>query len=258
MKLFDAHCHLQLPQYKDDLPDVLARMQELDMGAVVVGTDYATSKAGVELARQHDFLWAAVGLHPNDNLGEQFDISNYEQLAQNPKVVAIGECGLDYFRSGSTDAEKQKQKERFEAHIALAQKLNKALIIHCREAHDDCISILQTTAIATHVPVVIHFFTGTAELARQYLNLGCYLSFPGPVTFTSMYDDAIRACPLDRILAETDAPFAAPAPYRGKRNEPSYVVEVVKKIAALKNMTVEDMGVQIVLNAQKVFGVSVQ
>ena len=104
MKFFDSHCHLQFPQYEKDLVEVLGRMQVLHMGAVVVGTDLATSKAGVALAEKYDFLWASVGLHPNDNKDEHFDISKYEELAKNPKVVAIGECGLDYFRSGGTDA----------------------------------------------------------------------------------------------------------------------------------------------------------
>ncbi len=248
MKFFDAHCHLQFPQYKDDLSAVLGRMQILEMDGVVVGTDIESSKAGLELARQHDFLWASVGLHPNNE--EVFDAAKYEELARDPKVVAIGECGLDYFRSSG-----EGQKERFEAQIALAQKLSKALIIHCREAHNDCISILQKTAIATWVPVVMHFFTGTAQLAQQYLDLGCNLSFPGPITFTEMYDDSIRAAPLDKILAETDAPFAAPMPHRGTRNEPSYTVEVVRKIAALKGIPVEEMGERTVKNAQKVFGV---
>ena len=252
LTLFDSHCHVQFPQYKDDFAKVLARMQELQMGAIVVGTDLATSKAGAELAEKYDFLWASVGLHPNDNKGELFDEKAFEDLAKNPKVVAVGECGLDYFRSGGTDEEKQIQKERFEKQIALAERLKKALIIHCRNAHDDCSSILQNTRI--EVPVVMHFFTATAEVAQKYLDLGCYLSFPGPITYTDMYDDSIRITPMDKILAETDAPFAAPTPYRGKRNEPSYVAEVVKKIAAVKNISSKETASQITLNSQRVFG----
>ncbi len=253
MRLFDAHCHLQLPQYDADRGAVLARMQTAGMGAVVIGVDYETSKAGLELAKQHDFLWASVGLHPNDNKDEYFDISKYLELAQDPKVVAIGECGLDYFRTEETPDNKAKQKTRFLAHIDLAQKVNKALIIHCRNAHDDCSSILQKTGIATQVPVVIHFFTGSGELAQKYLDLGCYLSFPGPITYTDMYDDSIRVCPLDKMLIETDAPFAAPVPFRGKRNEPAFVVEVAKKIAAVKNVDVEKVIQATVQNASSVF-----
>jgi TatD DNase family protein len=253
MKLFDAHCHLQLSQYDEDRAAVLSRMQEAKMGAIVIGVDYESSRAGLELARQHDFLWASVGLHPNDNKDEQFDISNYEQLAAHPKVVAVGECGLDYFRSGGTDEERLAQKERFEAQIALARTVGKALIIHCRNAHEDCSSILQNTAITKDVPTVIHFFTGSGALAQQYLDLGCYLSFPGPVTYTGMYDESIRICPLDKMLVETDSPFAAPVPYRGKRNEPAYVLEVAKKVAQVKSISVDEVVAYTLANAQKVF-----
>jgi len=247
MKLFDSHCHLHFPQFDADREAVLARMQEKDMGAVLIGTDLETSKAALELAKQHDFLWASVGLHPT-HTGD-FDISKFRELADDPKVVAIGECGLDYFRSEKSEG----QKERFETQIALAQKLNKALVVHCREAHDDCLSVLQNTAIAQGVPVVMHFFTGSGELAQKYLELGCYLSFPGPVTYTDMYDDSIRICPLERMLIETDAPFAAPVPYRGKRNEPAYVEHVAAKIAAVKGVSVEEAVEATVKNVQTVF-----
>ncbi len=244
MKYFDAHCHLQFPQYDADREDVLKRMQELEMGGIVVGTDLEMSKAGLALAKQHDFLWASVGCHPNDE--EDFDVAKYEELAKDPKVVAIGECGLDYFRSSG-----EGQKERFLAQIDLAERLGKPLIIHCRDAHDDMLALLAERKPA--VPVVMHFFTATGELAQKYLDLGCYLSFPGPITYTTMYDDSIRIAPLDKILAETDSPFAAPTPNRGKRNEPAYVVEVVKKIASVKGISVEEMTTQVVLNSQRIF-----
>lgn len=253
-ELFDAHCHLQMPQYKDDLPAVLTRMEERHMGAVVIGTDYATSASGVELARKHSFLWASVGLHPNDNLDEEFDVAAYEALASNPKVVAIGECGLDYFRTEETDENKEKQKTRFLAHIELAQKLGKALVVHCRNAHDDCSQMLShARENGLSVPIVIHFFTGSGELAQKYLDLGCHLSFPGPVTYTTEYDDSIRVCPMDKLLIETDAPFAAPVPYRGKRNEPAYVEHIAAKIAACKGMSAEEVALQSAKNASSVF-----
>ena len=247
MKLFDSHCHLQMPQFDADRDVVLLRMREKNIGAVVIGTDFETSKAAVELARQHDFLWASIGLHPNDE--GVFDTGAYEELARNQKVVAIGECGLDYFRSEKSEG----QKERFEQHIALAQKLNKSLVVHCRNAHDDCSGVLQNTGIAKQVPVVMHFFTGSGELAQKYLDLGCYLSFPGPITYTDMYDDSIRVCSLDKLLIETDAPFAAPVPFRGKRNEPAYVEHVAAKIAAVKGISAEELKSQIILNSQRVF-----
>jgi TatD DNase family protein len=248
MKIFDSHCHLQLPQFDADRAEVLLRMQQEGVGAVVVGTDLESSRAGLALAKQHDFLWASVGLHPNDNLDEQFDISNYEELAKDPKVVAIGECGLDYFRTTG-----QGQRRRFEQQIELAQKINKALVVHCRNAHEDCSSILQNTRIADSVPVVVHFFTGSGELAQNYLDLGCYLSFPGPITYTDMYDDSIRICPIDKLLIETDAPFAAPVPNRGKRNEPAYIGDVARKIAALKEVPYEEVAAATLKNASSVF-----
>lgn len=254
MRLFDAHCHLQLLQYDADRAEVLARMEEKEVGGLVVGVDYETSEAGLGLARQHDFLWAAVGLHPNDNHAEVYDREVYEALAQDPKVVAIGECGLDYFRSGGTDEEKTRQKERFEQQIELAVAVGKPLIIHCRNAHNEMLEILMRfkEREGEKLAAVIHFFTGTGELAQRYLNLGCYLSFPGPVTYTDMYDESIRVAPLERILIETDSPFAAPVPHRGQRNEPAYVEHVAAKIAAVKSVPVEEAAAAAVANAQKV------
>jgi TatD DNase family protein len=256
LKIFDAHCHLQMPQFDADRGEVLARMREKGVGAVVVGTDLDISKKGVALAEKHDFLWASVGLHPNDNPTERFDAAAFEALAQHPKVVAIGECGLDYFRSGGTDAEKMAQRERFLAHIDLARKIKKPLIIHCRDAHDDMLELLRPYSgeLGHAVPVVIHFFTGSGELAQKYLDLGCHLSFPGPITYAEMYDESIRVAPLERILTETDSPFAAPVPYRGKRNEPVYVEEIVKKIATVKGLSFEETAHQIALNSQRIFG----
>jgi len=252
-KFFDAHCHLYMEQFAQDREAVLARMQGEEFGAVVIGTDYEESKQAVELASQHDFLWASVGLHPNDNLSEQWiDISiQMEELARHSKVVAIGECGLDYFRSGGTPEEKLAQRERFVAQAQLAQKLGKALIIHCRNAHDDMLEILSEQKL--NIPVVIHFFTGSGELAQKYLDLGCYLSFPGPITYTTDYDDSIRVCPLDRMLSETDSPFAAPVPFRGKRNEPLYIPHIVAKIAKIKGLDEEEVRSAILENARRVF-----
>lgn len=249
MKLFDSHCHLYMPQFDEDRDAVLARMQEAGMGAVVIGVDLESSKKALELAKAHDFLWSSVGLHPNDNPDEEFDISNYEELAKDPKVVAIGECGLDYFRTTG-----QGQRKRFEQQIELAERLGKALVVHCRNAHEDCSNILQNTGIAAKVPVVIHFCTVSGELAQKYLSLGCYLSFPGPVTYTDEYDDSIRVCPMDRMLIETDAPYAAPVPNRGKRNEPSFVGGVAAKIAAIKGVSSGEVEAATAQNAQKVFG----
>ena len=265
MRLFDAHCHLQMPQFDADREEVIARMREKEVGGVIPGVDFATSVAALELAEKNDFLWAAVGLHPNDNPTEEFDTEKFLEIAKLPKVVAIGECGLDYFRSGGTDEEKIAQKKRFESQIELALTVKKPLIIHCRDsqqriantksAHDDMLEIL-ADYMGNHksLQVIIHFATMSGEHAQKYLDLGCYLSFPGPITYTDMYDESIRLAPLDKILSETDSPFAAPVPNRGKRNEPIYVEDVIKKIAAVKNIAPEDIARQITLNSQGIFG----
>ncbi len=220
------------------------------MGAIVIGTDLKESRDGVELAKQHDFLWASIGLHPTDNAEEEFDVAAYEELAHDAKVVAIGECGLDYFHAG--EEAKPGQKKRFEAQIDLAEKVKKPLIIHCRNAHDDMLSILKEHKPG--VPVIIHFFTGSGELAKQYLDLGCYLSFPGPITYTDMYDESIRVCSTDRLLIETDSPFAAPVPNRGKRNEPSFVAAIAEKVASIKGISPREVGELTAQNAIQVFG----
>jgi TatD DNase family protein len=255
MNYFDSHCHLQLKQFDADRDAVLARMQEREVGGIVIGVDYATSVAAVELAKAHDFLWAAIGLHPQDNVDEHFDVSKCQMLAEDPKVVAIGECGLDYSR-GVTPLQKEFQKKRFEAQIELALTVKKSLIIHCRDAHDDMLAVLGDY-MGTHpdLAVVIHFCTVSGEVAQKYIDLGCYLSFPGPVTYTDMYDDSIRFAPVDKILTETDSPFAAPVPFRGKRNEPVFVSHVAAKIALLKETDLEVVAKQVVANSRTVFGV---
>ena len=255
---FDAHAHIQLPQFDTDRAEVLARMQENQTDAIVVGTDFETSKTAVELAQQYDFLWASVGLHPNHTPEEKFDETMFTKLATHPRVVAIGECGLDYYRNEPSEATKKAQHERFKKHIGLALSCNKPLIVHCRptagtqNAHEEMFKLL---AMHSDARSVMHFFTSTKEIAEKYLELGCYLSFSGPITFTDMYDEAIRATPLDRMLSETDSPFAAPAPHRGRRSEPVYVEEVVKKIATVKNLSVEEVTVCILDNAKTVFGI---
>ena len=263
MQLFDSHCHLHFPQFDADREEVLTRMREAAMGAVLIGTDVDTSRGAIALAEQHDFLWAAVGLHPNDNPEEVFDTEVFLSLAQHPKVVGVGECGLDYYRGGTTEAECQAQHARFLQHVTLARAVGKPLIIHCRDnpkrvdaepsAHADMLALL--AEYAQGLKVIIHFFTGTAELAQQYLDLGCILSFPGPVTYGSMYDASIATTPLERMLIETDAPFAAPVPYRGRRAEPSQVIEVARKIAQVKEVPIEVVLEHTTARAKAVFGI---
>lgn len=240
-------------------------MEDEGVGVLVVGVDAKSSELAIREVVEKDYLFATVGLHPNDVFKESFDISYYRELAKNKKVVAIGECGLDFFRTKPEKEKIQKQKEVLEAHIALAVELNKPLMIHCRDplrrgggeasAHDDLIDILKSKK-KEHGDMLlgnIHFFTGTKEIAKKYFELDFTISFTGVLTFTHDYDEVVKYAPLDMIMSETDCPFAAPVPHRGERNEPVYVIEVVKKIAEIRG---EDFGIvrgALVENARRVF-----
>ena len=258
IRLIDSHCHLQFPKSKDDLKEVITRAQEAGVAMICVGTDYKTSKQAIEIASQHQNIWATVGLHPNDNLGEEFNADEYEKLLKTNKVVAMGEIGLDYYRT-TEEADKQFQRDRFEQQLAVAIKADKPIIIHSRDAgkgsvgvvHADLLAILQNNLPARRG--VAHSFTGTIDEARKYLDLGFYISFNGIITFARQYDELVKFVPLDRVLLETDAPFLAPEPHRGQRNEPSYIVEVAKKLAELKNEPLDDIISQTTKNTQKLF-----
>jgi len=282
---FDAHTHVQFSAYNDDRDDVMRRALASDVWMMNVGTQRDTSKAAVELAGQYEGAFAAVALHPvhtsrsfHDaqelgggesahpftSRGEVFDVAYYRDLAKHPKVLAIGECGLDYFHFNDDEPESaqiERQKSAFLAHIELAKEIKKPLMIHCRNAFNDVLEM-----VAPHVsdlkPGIIHFFTGTPEDARRFLDFGFSFTFGGVVTFPPRkgraegdYDETIRQIPIDRILSETDAPYVAPALYRGKRNEPMYVIETVKRLAALKNVSLEEMKEQIWKNAKRILGI---
>lgn len=250
MNLIDIHAHLNFPDYDTDREAVIKRTVEAGCGVINVGADLKTSREVVTLANNKNF-WAAVGLHPHaaDNC-EGSTFAELEELARHQKVVAIGECGLDYFRLTDGAEEKKKQFELFEQQIELALKLGKPVMIHCREAYEDVLAILKKFSKARGN---VHFFSGTIAQAKQFLDLGFTLSFTGVITFTHDYDEAIKFIPLDRLMAETDAPFVAPAPYRGQRNEPLYVREVIKRLAELKGLSTETMNEQLVANTIKIF-----
>lgn len=277
MSFFDAHAHVQFSAYDADRDAVIRRALERGVHMVNVGTQRETSARAVELAEKYDGLYAAVGLHPihtsrsfHDaqelgggeaakaftSRGEIFDAECYRKLAKHPKVVAIGECGLDYFRFvGGEERETQiaRQKEAFLGQIALARVVQKPLMVHCRNAFPDLIEILRSTW-RDGKGGIIHFFSGTEEDAAALLELGFSFTFGGVVTFTHDYDEVIKLIPSDRILSETDAPYVAPAPYRGKRNEPAYVVEVVKRLAEIKGVSAEEIKERIYANAKLIFG----
>ena len=213
------------------------------------------------MTQKNEGMWASVGLHPNDNLDEKFSPDLYEELLKMPKVVAMGEIGLDYYRT--TDLKDQEiQKERFEQQLRLAEKLKLPIILHSRDAgkgstgkvHEDMISVLKNNFSGVGVA---HSFTGSMEDAKRYLELGFYLGFNGIITFARQYDEIVKEVPLERILLETDAPYLSPEPYRGKRNESAYIVEVAKKIAELKNESLERVVEQTTKNCQNLFKLDV-
>lgn len=255
-QFFDTHTHVQLESFDIDRSDIIKRAERAGVWMVNVGVDLKSSEQAVALANQYpEGVYAAVGLHPND-VSRDVDFDVFAQLAEDKKVVAIGETGLDYFRSEDR-AKQELQKEFLLKHVELAQKLKKPLIIHCREAHNDLVSLLQATSYKlSPAPGVMHFFGGEGawEHVQDYLEMGFYLSFSGVVTFKDYaHIENLKQLRLDRILVETDAPFAAPVPYRGKRNEPSYVVETAKKIAEIRGISREELAKSTTENAKKLF-----
>ena len=257
MRIIDTHCHPQFPQYNPDRDEVIRRALDSDIGMICVGTDLVTSKQAIELAEKYEGLYASVGLHPNDNLDEAYHQDVYRELAQHPKVVAIGEIGLDYYRTTEPD-KREFQKSRFAQQLELARLVRKPVIIHCRDSirsprigetgrhesetsvHEDMISMLQGMHTSRQTDSyklsgVIHSFTGTSEQAIRYIEKGYYIGLNGIVTFSKEYEEMVCSIPLSSMLLETDAPYLAPAPYRGKRSEPAYVEIVGNNIASILN-----------------------
>ncbi len=255
----DIHSHLNFPQFDEDREALIAKMLEEGIATITVGTGLKTSQEAVVLAEKHPHLFATIGIHPTD-ADETFDEAAFEALCM-PKVVAVGECGLDYFRGlrdgGQEDATyKEKQRAVFIAQIEFARKHELPLMLHCRaskgsqDAYEEALDIL---ADYPEVKGNFHFFAGDLAVAKRAVGAGFSLSFDGPITFTSDYDEVIRFVPDDMIMAETDAPFAAPVPHRGKRNEPAFVIPIVERLAAIREVDVHDFREQLIKNAKKAF-----
>ncbi len=255
MKYIDIHCHLNFPEYDADRAEVISRAQKEDVGIINVGTDVLMSERAIELAEENKNMWATVAIHPNHTT-EDFNFSKIEKLAENPKVVAIGECGLDYFRSSSESI--SKQKEYFEKHILLANKVNKPLMLHVRNgktgpnAYLDALDILKNLA---KVKFNFHFFAGSVEDLKAILDAGGSVSFTGVLTFARDYDAVVKYVPIDRIMSETDAPYVSPAPHRGKRNEPLFIKEISHTIAKIRGESEDTVLPLLVDNARKMFGI---
>ena|ERR1043166_3654791 len=277
MKYFDAHTHLNFAAYKGEEDAAVERALEAEVGVNIVGTQYGTSLSAVALAERHEGAWATIGLHPihtgksfHDekelgegnkaftSRGESFDISVYERLAASPKVIAVGECGLDYYRL--EEKTKEMQGDAFVQQIELANKLGKPLMLHIRDgkhaggvnAYLDALEILKAHA---KVKGDTHFFAGDWAIAKKFLDIGFTLSFTGVITFTHDYDEVIKNAPLDMLLTETDAPYVTPAPHRGKRNESSYIPLIAEAIARIRGEDTDTVTETLLANARRVFAI---
>ncbi len=273
----DTHTHCNLSAFADDADLVIDRALSAGVFLINVGTMHTTSERAVALAQKYaQGVYATVGLHPvhtsasfddKDELGEEgktftskgevFDVEVYRLLALNEKTVAIGECGLDFYRA-PTEEEKKKQVEAFEAQITLANEVKKPLMLHLRSgaggnAYKEAYAILKNQA---HVLGNAHFFAGSLEDAKLFWDMGYSTSFTGVLTFTHDYDEVVRNAPAHLIHAETDAPYVAPKPYRGGRNEPLYVREVVARMAEIRGVEVEVLEAQLHQNARVLYGLS--
>jgi TatD DNase family protein len=244
---FDSHCHLDHAGV-DGAAAALERAREAGVvGVVTVGCDAASSRAAIDLAARHDRVWATVGLHPHE---ARFGVDTVAGLLGEPGVVAVGECGLDYHYDHSP---RPAQREAFAAQIHLAHERGLPLVIHTREAWEDTFAILAAEGVPART--IFHCFTGGPDEARRGLDLGAHLSFSGIVTYASAVDvqEAAQMCPDDRLLIETDSPYLAPVPVRGRRNEPAHVAHVGSAIATLRGGTVDAVARQTRMNAKVAF-----
>lgn len=293
----DSHCHIHFRAYRDEQDELIKRTLESGVFMVTVGTDRETSREAIECAEKYDGVFATVGLHPEHvieqtffdenesaehHTAEIFDLEIYRTLAQSKKCVAIGECGLDYYRmpqsfplseggGGGREALIEKQKQTVRAHFALASELELPVVVHCRDAYADQLEINQEYIDAQKISRrgVIHCFAGSLEQARAFIAQGFYLGFTGVITFPPRKTDVlvdglteiqqvIREMPLDRILIETDSPYLTPIPFRGKRNEPAYVKYVAEKISEIRGVSMDDIEKATTENAKRLFALSIK
>ncbi|MCX6780190.1 MAG: TatD family hydrolase [Candidatus Magasanikbacteria bacterium] len=280
--MIDTHCHVQFKAFNADYDAIIKKCLAQGMILNLVSTQSDTSAAAVETAQKYDNVYATIGLHPVHTFetfvdekeggtftsrAETFDYEYYKKLAQNKKVVGIGECGLElfHFPEGYTKEEVlTRQKEAFLLQYKLAREMNLAMSLHVREAHDEMIEILKT--LPHPIRAVVHCFTSNWKHAEEYLKMGLYLGFTGVITFPPKKSDpqiqldlleVVKNVPVDRMVIETDAPYLAPNAYRGQRCEPWMVVEVNKKIAEVKNMGLEEVAEHTHNNAAKLFNIPV-
>ena len=237
----DSHCHLDFPDFAERLPEVCRRMQDNRVShALCISVDLDAFPGVLAVAESRDNLFASVGVHPDYENCTEPTVEKLVELAAHPKVVAIGETGMDYYRSAGP---LEWQRERFRVHIRAARETGKPLVIHTRAASEDTLRIMAEEK-AHEAGGVMHCFTESLEVAQAAMDLGFYISFSGIVTFKNAKElkQVAQAVPLSRMLIETDAPYLAPVPHRGKTNEPAFVMHVAEEIARLKEVSLEEVG----------------
>ncbi|MBU4348197.1 TatD family hydrolase [Patescibacteria group bacterium] len=256
LKYIDVHGHIQFSVFNKDREEVIDRARQSGVKMIAIGTKASTSKQAIEIAHQFpEDVWATVGFHPTEIKSEDFDIKVLKELATDPKVVAISECGFDLFRSGET---KNIQEKVFLAQADLAVDLNKPLMMHCRpskgtdDAYEYTLDILKDKKYE-NISKIMHFYAGSLDMAKRLNDLGFYFTFGGVITFTDAYEDIVRYLPLNRIFIETDCPYVTPKSHRGERNEPSYLPEIVQKLADIKGLDIKDVADKLYKNSVKVF-----
>ncbi len=254
MHIVDTHCHIDFPQFDGRIPEILENALAMDVSHMIcVAVNLEDFPRILKLANSNENIYASVGVHPNSTECEDPGIERLVELSNDPKVIAIGETGLDYFRSSG---ELDWQRDRFKRHILAARKVHKPIIVHSRNAPDDTIAILAENG-ADEPGGVMHCFTGDYAMAKAALDLGFYISFSGIVTFKNATDlaDVAKKIPLDRMLVETDSPYLAPVPKRGKENQPAYVRYTAEFLAQLHSIPVEDFAQITTANFRSLFRV---
>ena len=252
MKIVDSHCHINFEPLADDIPGLLQQAADNDVQTMLcVSVTLEAYPEVLALARSHENIHASVGIHPNEKEGEDPEVERLVELGREEQVVAIGETGLDYFRS---EGDLRWQHERFARHIEAARQVEKPLIIHTREAADDTIALLRSHR-AEEPGGVIHCFTEDWDFAKKALDLGFYISFSGILTFKSakQIQEAAKKVPANRMLVETDSPYLAPVPFRGKTNQPAYTRHVAEFLAELRGEPVEEIAAQTTENFYRLF-----
>ena len=255
--LFDTHAHFDSRQFNEDRDELLSSLPGQGVSLIVnPGCDIPTSRTAVELAEKYPFVYAAVGFHPEDLEGAELsDLEEVRRLASHEKVVAIGEIGLDYYWVKDEDGRK-REREFFRAQLALAEELNLPVIVHDREAHGDTLAIVKEYP---NVKGVFHCYSGSVEMAQELVKMGWMISFTGVLTYHNARKavEAAEAIPLDRLMIETDCPYMAPVPHRGKRNHSGYVLHVCEKLAEIKGISVQQCAEETLKNGCRFFRISI-